>query len=108
MRLSGPFGVSTINSFGLEVLKAWKIQELMVDSTFITIKEKLELFAVLVSWMEMGVLITFFKVMSMVSPPLLESMCLFLQGLYIEVPHLRPKFFFTHKDRCQICAINTA
>lgn len=95
----------------MEIVRFWNVLEVLNDFTFKTNKGRLELFAVLVSWMGTGFPIAFFILEGCVcgfQHAHSESIILFLKAPYACILHLRPKFFFTDKDIDHIRAIMTA
>lgn len=57
---SQPYGLSFYTIVGDTIMKSWRVEELLIDSTFKTNREQLELFTVIASCMGAGFPISYF------------------------------------------------
>lgn len=105
---SSPYGLSFHTIVGNTIMKFWRVEELLIDSTFKTNKDRLELFTVIASCMGAGFPIAYFLLEAGTGNGLKsreESLTLFLSNLKVQFPRLCPSFFFTDKETSQIKAI---
>lgn len=85
------------------------MDEVLIDSTFKTNRQKMELFTVIVSCMGVGFPIAYLLLEAGTGSGLKcreESLTFFLQHIRNKFPRLRPHFFFTDKEQAQIHSIS--
>lgn len=103
-----PDGIGFATSLGSQLVKDFRVEEVLIDSTYKTNKQKMELFAVIASSMGAGFPIAYF----LLAPgtcgdlkPREQSLSFFLAHVREYFPTLRPSFFFTDKEPAQINSI---
>lgn len=109
--LEEPFAMGCVTKIGEHIVTNWRVEEVFIDSTFKTNKNKLELFALIASCMGVGFPIAYFLLEAGTGNGLRnreESLTLFLTNVASRFPDLKPTFFFTDKEQAQISAIKNA
>ena len=109
-----PFALGFLCTRARNLCEELNIREAFIDSTFKTNSSKLELFAVLGSFLGTGFPIAYLLLQGGSSHSEADSSMqrkdtirAFLQAIWTELPRFRPIFFFTDKDVGQIYAISS-
>lgn len=97
-----PFGIGFITNIGMDIACNWRIEEILIDSTHKTNKQKLELFAIITSCMGAGFPLGYFFLEAGTSnglKPREVSITGFLQSVRNKIPTLKPSFFLQIRNR---------
>lgn len=103
-----PYSLAFVTKLGNEIAELWKAFVILVDPSFKTNNEKLELYAVIATGMGNG-----FPLRCLISGPgtswffcsRTESLLIFLSSIRKRIPALHSDFLFTDKESAQIPAI---
>lgn len=107
---SNPFGLAFSTEIANHIMQSWKVTEILIDSTFKTNKQKLELFTVIGSCMGAGFPLAYFLLEAGTGSGLKsreQSLTFFLTHLKNKLQNLNPCFTFTDKETAQIKSLKT-
>lgn len=96
-RQSEPFGVAFVTNIGLKIVEVNRVEEILIDSTYKTNKQRLELFVVMGLCFGDGFPIAYFLLEAGTTGsnrPREESLSGFQQSIRGTYPRLPPSFFF--------------
>lgn len=105
---SDPFGIVFSTKVGEKIVNSWRVEEVLIDSTYKTNKQQLELFVLIGSCMGAGFPLGYFLLEAGTGGGLKsreQSLTFFLECLSNKFSMLKPSFAFTDKEAAQINAI---
>lgn len=107
MHHTARFSLAVKTSIGDIVLSKFDCTKVFIDSTLKTNRSKLELFTVIVSVCGTGFPVSYLLLEQCTDENRrMDMLTVFLKSLKVNLPNLKPVFFFTDKDKGQMKAIS--